>query len=134
MDCIYCGHKTKTINSRPQKRLQQVWRRRACPHCGAVFTTHEAVELGGSIVVQHPDGRIEPFTRDILFLSIVNALGHRTDATHEAGALTATIIAQLRQGQPGAVIPSSLIVKTAVKTLQRFDNAGSITYQAYHKD
>ena len=132
MVCIYCGSPTKVTNSRPQKRLHQTWRRRACVQCGAVFTTTESAELGTSLVVKHPDGSIEPFSRDKLFVSVHRAVGHRQSPTEDAGALTATITARLLQRTESAAISPSDIVSSTLQVLQRFDNAAAVQYGAYH--
>lgn len=136
MDCIYCGHKTTVLNSRPQKRLQQVWRRRHCDSCGAIFTTHEAVELAGSLVVRQTDshdGHIKPFSRDKLFLSVYGALGHRKAPVADASALTATITAQLRKQLQGASITKPAIIEATATALGHFDEAAAVYYRAYHK-
>src|SRR5580765_2597657 len=95
MVCIYCGNKTQIINSRPQKRLNRTWRRRECTHCEAVFTTEEAVDLSSSVVVRHAHSPVQPFSRDKLFASVLQALGHRTKPVEDASALTTTVIAKL---------------------------------------
>lgn len=133
MDCIYCGHKTTVANSRPQKRLQQVWRRRKCTHCSAIFTTTEGVELGGSLMVRNGTRKLLPFDRDYLYLSVHSALGHRKDAVSAASALTATIIAELRKATTGAVLERSDVVRHALTVLKRFDTVAAVQYGAYHK-
>jgi transcriptional repressor NrdR len=131
MECIYCGSKTHVANSRPQKRLMQVWRRRACPSCKAVFTTTEAVSLEGSLVVRTSNG-LQPFSRDKLYLAVARACGHRTDAAEASSALTATIIAKLRKAALGAEISHTDIIRQATETLRRFDSSAAVQYTAYH--
>lgn len=158
MVCIYCGNKTQVVNSRPQKRQNNVWRRRECLSCHAVFTTEEAVQYSGSIVVRrdtatarptrrrkataahqaspatpgHAHASIAPFSRDKLFVSILKCLGHRVAATEDATALTATIIARLLlQTDAGALTPT-IIIDTVHESLYRFDRAAAVQYRAYH--
>jgi transcriptional repressor NrdR len=133
MVCIYCGAATRVTNSRPQKRLLQVWRRRLCSQCGAIFTTNEAVDLSTSLSVRAPGGRPRPFSRDKLFVSILRAVGHRTEPLSDANALTATIIAKLLHATQEAVIEPAQIVAMALDTLTKFDTAAGVQYQAYHK-
>lgn len=133
MVCIYCGNTTKVTNSRPQKRLHQTWRRRACLQCGAVFTTIESAELGTSLVVKLPDGRVRPFSRDKLLISISRSVGHRQAPAEDAGALTATITAQLLSQTNTAAISPTDIVRITLEILRRFDNAAAVQYGAYHK-
>lgn len=120
-------------NSRPQKRLRQTWRRRECEVCGAVFTTVESADLSSSLRVRFPDGSLQPFRRDTLFLSIVAALGHRSDAVAASSALTATITAKLLKTAEGASVTRQAICETAVSTLELFDAAGAVQYHAYHR-
>ena len=133
MVCIYCGGKTQVTNSRPQKRLNRTWRRRECTKCHAIFTTEEAVDLGGSLVVRHPSSPVEPFSRDKLFASILRAVGHRQAPVEDAGALCTTIIAKLLRGDMQTSLNPSDIIRTTVTTLQHFDSAAAVQYQAYHK-
>lgn len=134
MVCIYCGSPTKVANSRPQKRLLQVWRRRLCTKCGALFTTNEAVELGGSLVVRAGSGKLSPFSRDTLFVSILRAVGHRARPIEDASALTATIIAKLLHSTHEAAVAPADIVRLTAQTLERFDAAAAVQYRAYHQD
>jgi len=133
MVCIYCSGATRVANSRPQKRLMQVWRRRHCKSCGAIFTTTEAIELGTSLVVRRTNGAVAPFNRDKLFMSIMRAVGHRQTPLEDASALTATIIAKLRRSTTQAAVGPSDIVTVALATLKHFDTAAAVQYGAYHK-
>ena len=133
MVCIYCSGKTQVTNSRPQKRLNRTWRRRECQNCHAVFTSVEAADLSGSIVVRHPQSPVQPFNRDKLFVSLYRSLGHRRTAVGDAGALCDTVVAKLLHGEAQASISPSDIVVTAYETLKRFDEAAAVQYQAYHR-
>jgi transcriptional repressor NrdR len=133
MVCVYCGGRTQVTNSRPQKRLHQVWRRRACASCGAVFTTNEAVDFSTSLVVRGHNGAIRPFSRDQLFVSILRAVGHRPAPVDDAGALTATVTGKLVHGTKTAAIAREDIITTALHTLKHFDHAAAVQYAAYHK-
>lgn len=79
------------------------------------------------------DGRIEPFSRDTLFMSLVQALGHRSDAIDAASAIAATTIADLLKTHSGASIEVAAVRATAHSTLRRFDKVAAISYAAYHK-
>lgn len=134
MVCIYCGHDTRVINSRHQKRENHVWRRRQCVACHTIFTSEEAIELTGTIRVATPNSKtLRPFSRDTLFLSIHRSLGHRQDATEAAGALCATIIGKLTQKNTGALLEAPTIAQITHVTLQHFDAAAAVSYAAYHR-
>lgn len=132
MVCIYCGGKTSVTNSRPQKRLGQVWRRRQCQSCGAAFTTNEAVDHATSLVVRS-GASVAPLTRDKLFVSLYRALGHRKSAVEDATALTATILSKLRLVAANATLTPENIAETALGILKRFDEAAAVQYAAYHR-
>lgn len=133
MVCIHCGGKTQVINSRPQERSNQIWRRRQCLGCKAVFTTSEAADYSAAWVVLQVAGTIQPFSRDKLFMSMFDSVQHRQTALLDAGALTGTIIQKIQQTKPGAAIEARTITQTAQVALNRFDSAASVHYAAFHK-
>ncbi len=134
MVCIYCGGATHVTNSREQKRVGHTWRRRACKACNALFTTIESADLSVSLLVRRSaPHHVEPFSRDVLFLSLVQALGHRSDAIEAASAIAVTTTAQFLKSHPGASIEVSAIRATAHTALLRFDKVAAISYAAYHK-
>lgn len=132
MICIFCAAQTRVSNSRPQKKLCRTWRRRSCIACGAVFTTLEVVDYETSWTVTAADGNIQPFLRDKLYISIVQSLGHRTDATSAATALTATIMVKLQKHAYNGSIQRSVLISEAKQVLRRFDAASAVHYAAYH--
>lgn len=132
MVCIQCNEKTQVINSRLQKRLNTVWRRRNCP-LGHTFTTHETIDYGAVWVVVSPQGRISSFSRDRLFLSLLASLQHRKTASTDAAALADTVIQKIGVQIVGTGrINASAIASAAQVALNRFDVAASVHYSAYH--
>lgn len=132
MVCIYCGNDTKVINSRFQKRSNNVWRRRQCLNCNNVFTSIEQPELQGSLVVKKIGGRIEPFSSDKLLISVYEACKHRKTAVNDAAALTDTIIGRLQKHIANASLTRTDIVKVASEVLKRFDRSAQVQYLAFH--
>src|SRR5690554_5213061 len=100
MVCIYCGNKTEVYNTRERKRSPSVWRRRRCVSCVAQFSTSEIPDYESNLVVEGLRGKLYPFSRDKLFLSLYKALGHRRDALHSATELTETTINILLKNPP----------------------------------
>lgn len=131
MVCIYCHSDTRVVNSRHQKRLNAVWRRRQCSACNTVFTSLEKVDLSGSIVVRKKTA-IEPFSRDTLLLSIHDSLRHRKTALTDAIALTDTIVSQVLAQQSGADVDVQVIVQISQVVLWRFDKVAATHYAAFH--
>ncbi|HSW79167.1 MAG TPA: ATP cone domain-containing protein [Candidatus Saccharimonadales bacterium] len=132
MVCIYCGKQLDVLNSRPQRRNNQVWRRRKCPGCGALFTSHEIIDLSNSIAVLEPGNTFTPFNRDKLLLSIYKSCGHRENALHDASALVDSIIARIIKLADSGSIQKSQIIDSCVQVLRNFDKAAVVQYQAYH--
>ena len=137
MVCIYCGKDTKVINSRLQRRANQVWRRRKCLTCNSVFSSLEASDLSLSLSFRtshiSPNRTyLQPFQRDVLFMSILDSCKHRKTAVSDATALTGTVLSKLRPLMTGAVIDREEVVKTTYQILKRFDKAASVQYLAFH--
>lgn len=134
MVCPFCGFATDVVNSRPQKRLNQIWRRRHCIRCTNTFTTTEAADLAQVLFVystkkEAPSGS---FQRDKLFLSLYSSLGHRKTALADATALTATVASKLYPSPNNPVIETKEIIEASIKALKRFDKVAATHYQAYH--
>ncbi|HET7060465.1 MAG TPA: hypothetical protein VFH99_04115 [Candidatus Saccharimonadales bacterium] len=134
MVCVQCGGQTRVINSRHQRRANQVWRRRQCrnPQCGAVFTSEETAAYNAAWAVQGPSGKLAPFSRDKLLLSLYKSLEHRSTAVADAGGLADTVIKRLSGAVTDGVIESQAIVHAAQVALNRFDKAASTHYSAFH--
>ncbi|HET8671528.1 MAG TPA: hypothetical protein VFM05_13125 [Candidatus Saccharimonadales bacterium] len=133
MVCIYCDGNTCVANSRPQKKINQIWRRRQCLDCGNNFTTHEFAELGSLITVRYSSRQLKPFSRDQLFLSIYESCRHRAQTISDSTALTQTIISQLYSHVSSeGVLERDSIATVAHTVLERFDNTAATVYAAYH--
>ncbi len=135
MVCIYCGCDTAVFNSRARRKNPSVWRRRRCNACVAQFTTIELPDYSSVLVVEGASGKLYPFSRDKLYLSIHRSVSHRQDAVVVATELTSTIISRLlstRQAKDGLITMKS-IAEAAHTTLGRFDGPAANTYFAYHQ-
>lgn len=132
MVCIYCGHDTQVTNSRPQKRLNQVWRRRHCPNCSATFSTEERTVYDEVWRVKTETGALAPFRQNKLLLSLYKSLEHRTHALEDATALVNTIIGLLRTQTEHGLLEATNISITASEVLNNFDKAAAVHYQAFH--
>lgn len=132
MVCMYCSSKTEVTNSRLQKRTNTVWRRRQCLSCKSIVSTIEQVDYEKSWVVQYSDTSLQPFLRDKLFVSIYKSCQHRPTALPDALGLTTTVIAACRPLAKSGSLPVRVIASQTLRTLQRFDQAAAIHYQAFH--
>lgn len=133
MVCPYCHHDTQVVNSRPQKRSNRVWRRRRCTHCHTVVTTVEGLDYSASLSFKNANGSLQPFQRDILFVSVLDSVRHRKTAVDDATSLTDTVLVGLTrmQNSTGAIGRQEL-VQLVAQTLNRFDSAAGVHYRAYH--
>lgn len=131
MVCIYCGHKTKVTNSRTQKASNKTWRRRQCEYCSAVFTTLESIDYETALAFSDSKRHLEPFSRDILFLSIHRSLAHRKDAVEAATAIAGTILSKVATRKSPSIDRKDLIA-LSISVLKRFDKAAAVAYEAYH--
>ena len=133
MVCLYCGGSTQVINSRLQKRLNNVWRRRSCTVCKQVFTTLEQPDLVASIRVVTKAG-LQPYNRDQLLISVYEACKHRKDALLDARALTQTMTGEIvRQLAGNGTIDGETVKAIIQTTLARFDPIAATVFDAYNK-
>ena len=131
MVCLYCHSETRVTNSRHQKRSNQVWRRRQCQACRAVFTSHEAIDLSSALLVG--SGRFyTPFISDILFTEVLLALQDRKDCYLAAREVTSTVIRELLKQLDKPQIESKQISQAAAKVLKRLDKRAYLRYVAEH--
>jgi transcriptional repressor NrdR len=131
MVCIYCSSDTAVYNSRPQKRSNQVWRRRRCLRCQATFTSLESVDYTNVIRVE-AQGFYKPFLTDLLYTEVLFALSDRQNAYIEARELTNTIIKRLMQLPAHPLFKPRDISQAAAKVLERFDKRAWHRYAAEH--
>jgi transcriptional regulator NrdR family protein len=122
------------MNSRHQRKLNQIWRRRKCTNCGAVLTSHEAYEFAGSLRYKSPDGKLIPFKKEKLFLSVLKTCEHRKSALDDAIELTQTIMGKLIKVSDSGVITAQSVSNITFSVLKNFDHAASVQYAAYHPD
>lgn len=132
MVCIYCSGKTKVTNSRTNKRIPGTWRRRQCLSCKAIFTSREHADLSQTHIVQHTDSSLQPFSREILFISIYESCKHRKTASEDAMALTDTVISALLHKSESGKILINNIQATVQSVLTKFDPVAAIYYGAYY--
>ncbi len=131
MVCIYCGGKTQVSNSRTQKRSNSVWRRRTCTQCLATVSSNEKIDYETAIIITGEKSS-QPFSRDILFISVYDSCRHRKTAIKDSIGLTDTIIKQLIPQIKHASLSKAQIKETTGKILARFDSAAGVQYKAYH--
>lgn len=131
MECPYCQSRTSVENSRLQKRSNQVWRRRACKACRAVFTTHEAIDLSTTLLVQNK-ADMEPFSAERLYADILVCMPRRPDRYIAAKEAAFTVVVQLLTQQSSATVTPQQIVQSTSKVLKALDSKAYLHYTANH--
>ena len=132
MVCIYCGSLTSVVNSRPQVRNNQVWRRRKCSSCLAVFSTIEKAQLETNWLVMNKKGVSTPFSSDKLMLSIFDSCSHRENSISDARSISDTVIHKLQTKYKSGHIKAQTIAQYTIVALNRFDKAASTYYSVRH--
>ncbi len=128
MVCYYCKSETSVINSRLQKKSNNVWRRRKCLSCGQYFTTIESADLSQIILVEDSSTNLEPFRRDKLFLSLITCLDHTKNPFDSAKSLTDTIISKILLSKADTKISTDYIKYLTIPVIARFDKLAADKY------
>ncbi len=131
MVCAYCGQPTQVINSRAQKRNNQVWRRRRCKTCKALFTTHEALDLTSALFVD-VGGLHKPFMGDLLYTELLLALQDQKNCYETARDAQHTIIRRLRKLPSFPFVKPRQISQESAKVLKRLNQRAYLRYLAEH--
>ena len=131
MRCLYCSADTEVTNSRLQRRNNNVWRRRQCKACRAVFTTHEAIDLSSTLLVQNR-GSETPFLADLLFTDILMAMGDREDCYAAAREATHTVIRKLLKLPDKPLFEAKTISRAAAGVLLKLDKRAYLRYVSEH--
>lgn len=131
MNCLYCGSDTSVVNSRRQKRNNQVWRRRQCKACKAVFTTLEAIDTPTALIVDS-GGSSVAFLPDKLYSELLGALQDRPDSFVAAREITNTVIAELLKLPDKPLFRPPQISAAAAKVLKNLDKQAYLRYVAEH--
>lgn len=129
MNCPYCNHNTKVTNSRSRSKGTQKWRRRRCSSCSSIWTTHEVIDLSTSHKIKDFVGNFQPFSRDKLFISILDSLRHRKTALSDATALTDTIMARIL-AQKTPVLTTGDLSAISNTVITAFDKTAGAVYSA----
>lgn len=131
MFCINCTHTTTAVrNSRPNKKMPSVWRRRVCPACGHAFTTYEKPSLAENKPVMKTEGT-EAFNLGRLIQSVAASFSHDIHkAQYDSLWLAETIESHL--STTSEALTPKLIAAVTYSTLKRFDELAALQYAAKH--
>lgn len=133
MHCPFCGcAETQVKDSREADDGTSIRRRRACPDCGARFTTFERIQLREMTVIKAGEGR-QAFDREKIVRSMQVALRKRPVTQEQIDHAASGIVRQLElTGESD--IPSSQIGELVMQALIQLDVVGYIRYASVYKD
>lgn len=133
MHCPFCSFaETQVKDSRPTEDGTSIRRRRACPDCGARFTTFERIQLRDIIVVKSGDRR-QVFDRDKVIRSMQIALRKRPVTQEQIEKSANSIVRQLEtSGEPE--VSSQHIGELVMQALIQLDMVAFIRYASVYKD
>ncbi|BDG72009.1 transcriptional regulator NrdR [Roseomonas fluvialis] len=133
MKCPFCGAEdTQVKDSRPAEDSAAIRRRRACPSCGARFTTFERVQLR-EITVLKTDGRRAPFDREKLARSIRVALRKRPVDEDRIERLVNSIQRRL-ETEGETEIASRKIGELVMESLRELDQVAYVRFASVYRN
>lgn len=134
MQCPYCHKLVTTVtNSRPTRQNSQIWRRRRCWHCKALFTTHEIIDLSHLVVIKKsclPEmyNHMKLYTG--LFRASVSKTPNRLVKVNRATSEVERDILFLKKKR----VSSAEIGHLVLNRLRDIDIGMFLRFLAYHKD
>jgi transcriptional repressor NrdR len=133
MRCPYCGNEdTQVKDSRPTDDNSAIRRRRACPACGARFTTFERIQLRELIIVKK-NGQRTPFDREKLRRSITVACRKRPVDEERIERVVNSIQRRL-ESMGEAEIPSAVLGEMVMEALQGLDKVAYVRFASVYKN
>ena len=133
MRCPFCSfEETQVKDSRPTEDGTTIRRRRACPDCGARFTTFERVQLRELTVIK-TGGKREMFERDKIIHSMTIALRKRPVTADQIEKSANSIVRQLETSGESE-ISSDQIGELVMQALIQLDVVGFIRYASVYKE
>jgi len=133
MRCPFCNHDdTQVKDSRPTDDSYAIRRRRACPQCGARFTTFERVQLRELTIVKANERR-EPFDRDKIMRSMLIALRKRPVDQERLEDEVNAVVRRLESRGEGE-IPADTVGAMVMEALARLDQVAYVRFASVYKN
>ena len=133
MRCPFCGHNdTQVKDSRPTEDNTTIRRRRACPECGARFTTFERVHLRELTVVK-ANGKREVFEREKMERSMRIALRKRPVVEDRISRVVTSMVRRLETiGE--TEIPAGQVGELVMEALRSLDSVAYVRFASVYRD
>jgi transcriptional regulator NrdR family protein len=90
------------------------------------------IDLSSCLVVSDNSGKIEPFSRDKLLISLNDSLRHRKSHVYDSSELTDTVINKVLHLISSATITRDELVGVITEILDNFDHAAAVQFAAFH--
>ena len=133
MRCPFCGHEdTHVKDSRPTEDNTAIRRRRACPDCGARWTTFERVQLRDLVVIKS-NGQRAPFDRDKLERSMRIALRKRPVDPDRVDRVVSGIVRRL-ESSGETEIATEAIGEAVMDALASLDPVAYVRFASVYKN
>jgi transcriptional repressor NrdR len=133
MRCPFCGHEdTHVKDSRPTEDNTAIRRRRACPDCGARWTTFERVHLRDLTVIKKNGQRV-PFDRDKLQRSMHIALRKRPVDPERVERVISGIVRRL-ESSGESEIQAEHIGEAVMDALANLDPVAYVRFASVYKN
>jgi len=132
MRCPKCGGlQDKVIDSRSSREGTTIRRRRHCGRCDHRFTTYEAVEERGLLVIKR-DGRREPFAKEKLRTGILKACQKRPISPETVEEVVERITAEIHEKYDGEV-PCLAIGERVMEELRGLDAVAYVRFASVYR-
>lgn len=134
MNCPFC-HKpvTSVTNSRPTRENFQIWRRRQCQSCKAIFTTHEVVDLSHLVVIKK-SGKPEMFDHMKFYKGVYLATVDKTVRQIKKVDLAVREVEMDILFLKKKRVKSTEIGDLVLRRLRKIDTGMFLRFLAYYKD
>lgn len=133
MRCPFCGHSdTHVKDSRPTEDNTAIRRRRACPDCGARWTTFERVHLRDLTVIKK-NGQRMPFDRDKMEASMRISLRKRPVDAERVERVISGIVRRL-ESSGETDISSDAIGEAVMDALANLDSIAYVRFASVYKN
>lgn len=133
MRCPFCGHDdTQVKDSRPTEDNTAIRRRRACPECGARFTTFERVHLRELTVVK-ANGKREVFEREKMERSMRVALRKRPVEEDRISRVVTSMVRRL-ETMGETEIPAAQVGELVMEALRSLDSVAYVRFASVYRD
>jgi transcriptional repressor NrdR len=133
MRCPFCGHDdTQVKDSRPTEDNTAIRRRRACPECGARFTTFERVHLRELTVVK-ANGKREAFEREKMERSMRIALRKRPVEEDRISRVVTSMVRRL-ETMGETEIPAGQVGELVMEALRSLDPVAYVRFASVYRD